>query len=332
MNLIRSCRICTLLVMVVLSMAISHRWAAAGTPSQDANWPRFMSIGSASSGGTAFNAVAVLSQLITDKTDSQATAQVTTGGGQCIQLTRAGDFEFSLADQSIAIQAMKGTDAFAGKPYSELTAVCELYTMYFHQFVAANSKIESIKDAVGKTMVVGGPGSGTEATTREVYQQYGIDYNNRRDLRPEYIGIAAGVELIQNRQADGITSITPLPFSAFVELAITGDAYPISMTDDAIKSMCAGNPAYTSGVIPAGTYTGQTQDIRTVCVPALLVADKNYDEQVVYEVTRLIYENVEYLREQNNAFKEMSLENALKNISIPLHPGAERYFKEKGLL
>ncbi len=322
--------LCVLSIVAVMTMAAvcQNQSASAG----EFKWPAFMSIGGGSSGGAAFNAVATIGQLITDKTGCQTTAQVTTGAGQCIQLTRTGDFEFSLADQSISTQAINGTESFEGQAYPDLVAVCDLYTMYFHQFAAANSGVKSIADLVGKTAVVGGPGSGTEATTRAVYRQYGIVYTDRQDLRAEYVGIGAGVELLQNRQAAGITSITPIPFSSFVELALTGAAYPISMTDEAIKKMCADDPAYTPGVIPAGTYHGQKEDVATVCVPSLLVADKNTDEQLVYEVTRIIYENTEHLKQQNNSFKEMSLEPALKNITIPLHSGAARFYKEKGLM
>lgn len=294
------------------------------------SWPQFLSMGTGSSGGTSFVAGSVICQLITDSFDTTATAQVTTGAGQSIELVRSGDCELGLADQSACIEALTGYGTFEGNPYKGLRVICCIYNSYWEQMVTNASGIESIDQLAGRRCVVGGPNSGTLSSTTKVYAAYGMDID--KDITPEYVGIAAGIELLQNRQAVAITAITPVPFSSFVELTTTDYAHIIGMSDEAIESMIAADPAFSKGVIPAGTYTNQGEDINTVLVPYLLICDENMDEEMVYQIVKTIYDNCEYLKEQNNSFKEMDLATAVDAITIDLHPGAARFFAENGLI
>ena len=293
---------------------------------QDFDWPQFISMGTGSNGGTAFVAGSVICQLLTDNYDTTATAQVTTGAGQSIELVRSGDCELGLADQSACIEALTGQGTFTNNAYEGLRVICCIYNSYWEQMVTTTSGIQSIEELAGQKCVVGGPNSGTLSSTSKVYAAYGIDVD--KDMSPEYVGISAGIELLQNRQAVSITAITPVPFSSFVELATTDYARLIGMTDEAIENMIAADPSFSKGVIPAGTYTNQTEDINTVLVPYLLVCDENADEEMVYQIVKSIYENVEYLKEQNSAFKELDLSTATDAITIELHPGAARFFEE----
>lgn len=289
-------------------------------------WPQFLSMATGSNGGTAFVAGSVLCQLVTDNYDTTATAQVSTGAGQSIELVRSGDCELGLADQSACIEALTGKGTFEGKAYEDLRVICCIYNSYWEQLVTNASGIEDIADLKGEKCVVGGPNSGTLSSTSKVYAAYGMDVD--KDISPEYIGIAAGIELLQNRQAVSITAITPVPFSSFVELTTTDYAHIIGMSDEAIEKMIADDPAFSKGVIPAGTYTNQTEDVNTVLVPYLLVCDKSMDEEIVYEIVKTIYGNIDYLTEQNSNFKELDLATATDSITIELHPGAERFFNE----
>lgn len=292
-------------------------------------WPQFLSMGTGSNGGTAFVAGSVICQLLTDNFDTTATAQVTTGAGQSIELVRSGDCEFGLADQSACIEALTGQGTFVDNAYKGLRVVCCIYNSYWEQMVTTASGIESIDELAGQKCVVGGPNSGTLSSTSKVYAAYGMDVD--KDMSPEYVGISAGIELLQNRQAVSITAITPVPFSSFVELTTTDYARLIGMSDEAIENMIAADPSFSKGVIPAGTYTNQTEDINTVLVPYLLVCDENANEEMVYQIVKSIYENIEYLKEQNSAFKELDLSTATDAITIELHPGAARFFEEAGI-
>ena len=296
--------------------------------------PRFMAIGGGSTGGLFFSVAAGFGQLFSTQTPIQATGQTSTGGGQNILLMAKGEIEMAIADNQIVQQAFQGTGDFAGpKQNQNIRAIAAVYPTYFQQIVRPNSKIDIMTDMRGKRMVVGGPASGTENATRIVYAAHGIEYaGDKKDITPEWLGVSAGQEKIQNNQADGMTSISPYPYSVYTEMTMTGDGKLISLDDAAIVKLCEGDSPYAPGTIPAKTYQNQEADIKTIVMQTLLIADAKLSDDLVYELTKLIFENQDYLISQNNAFKYLNLETAAKGLTIPLHPGAERYYKEVGAL
>ena len=307
--------------------------ATNGDSKETVEFPEFITIGGGSTGGVFFSAAAGIGQLISTNTNSKATAQTTTGGGQNIMLMAKGEMEMGIADNMVVQQAYKGEATFEGdNKNDQIRAVCAIYPAYFQQMVRADSGIKTMRDMIGKTMIVGGPGSGTEIATNKVYAAHDIDYTNRDDIKPEYLGVSSGVEKVQNQQASGISSISPPPFSSFVELVMSADGVLVSLDDEAIEKLTSGDSPYNEGIIPAGTYENQTEDVKTVYMSTLLIADADMSDDVVYEITKLIFENKDYLIKQHNCFNNLDLETAAKNITIPLHPGAERYYREKGVL
>jgi len=297
-----------------------------------AQWPDFLTVGGGSTGGVFFSAASGIAQLIATQTDCTATAQTTTGGGQNIQLMGKGELEFGIADATVCKEAFEGLATFEGKPNTDIRVIAAIYPAYFQQAVRVGSGIESMNDLLGKRMVVGGPGSGTENSTRKVYTAHGYDYSDKNDLTPEYLGISEGVEKIQNKQADGISAITPFPFSSFTEITMTDEAKLISLTDEGIAKLTEEGSPFVAGVIPAGTYSNQKEDIRTVYHAACLIANADLDEEMVYELTKMMFENTDYLITQHNCFASLNLKDAVTGLTIPLHPGAERYYKEQGVL
>ncbi len=313
---------------------------AAATPGTTATavpetveFPKFLTVGGGSTGGVFFSAAAGIAQMITNNTGCTATAQTTTGGGQNILLMHDGEMELAIADNYVVQQAYNGEGDFAGLKHENLRAIGMVYTSYFQQAVTNASGIKSLKDVAGKTMVVGGPSSGTEIANFSVFAAHGMDYHADKNLlQAEWLGVSSGIELIQNGQADGISSISPPPFSSFVELFMTVPCQLISLDDDAIENLTAGDSPYQKGVIPAGTYEGQKEDVNTIYMSVLLVCDESLDDDVVYEITKMMYEKKDYLISQHTCFNEVNLEIGSHGITIPLHPGAERYYSEQNVL
>lgn len=306
--------------------------AEAAPTEATVEWPDFLTVGGGSTGGVFFSAAAGIAQLLSTKTGTTATAQTTTGGSQNIQLIANGEMELGIAAADACYQAWNGIGSYE-KPLQEMNVICAIYASYYQHVVRTGSKAQSFEEMAGTTQVVGGSGSGTEVSARAVLGAYGYDYLNRKDLNPEFVGISEGVEKIQNKQADGMNSITPYPFSSFVELTMTDDAHLISISDEALdKLVNADGSVYMKGVIPAGTYSNQTEDIQTVCMPTFLICDKDLDEDLVYEITKLVIENKDYLCTQHSCFEAMNDDSVAAGLSIPMHPGAERYFKEVGIL
>jgi TRAP transporter TAXI family solute receptor len=295
-------------------------------------YPRFMVIGGGSTGGLFFSVAAGFAQLFSTRTPIQATAQTTTGGGQNILLMAGGEMEMAIADNQIIQQAYKGVDTFEGKQNDNIRAICAVYPTYFQQIVRLGSGIETMNDIRGKRMIVGGPASGTENATRIVYAAHGYDYIDKQDVIPDWLGVAAGQEKMQNQQADGMTSISPYPYSVYTEMTMTDVGKLISLNDDAIVNLCGGDSPYAPGTIPAGTYKHQDKDVKTIVMQTILIAKGDISDDLVYELTKLIFENREYLLAQNNAFGYMDVNTASQGITIPLHPGAEKYYKEVGAI
>ena len=297
-----------------------------------AEWPDFLTVGGGSTGGVFFSAAAGIAQLLSSETDTTATAQTTTGGSQNIQLIANGEMELGIAAADACYQAWNGIGSYE-KPLQEMNVICAIYSSYYQHVVRNDSKAQSFEEMAGSTQVVGGSGSGTEVSARAVLGAYGYDYLERIDLKAEFLGISEGVEKIQNKQADGMNSITPYPFSSFVELTMTDNAHLISINDEALdKLVNAEGSVYMKGIIPAGTYNNQNEDIQTICMPTFLICDKDMDEQLVYEITKLMIENEDYLCSQHSCFEAMNDDTVAAGLSIPMHPGAERYFKEVGIL
>lgn len=234
-----------------------------------AEWPDFLTVGGGSTGGVFFSAAAGIAQLLSSETDTTATAQTTTGGSQNIQLIANGEMELGIAAADACYQAWNGIGSYE-KPLQEMNVICAIYSSYYQHVVRNDSKAQSFEEMAGSTQVVGGSGSGTEVSARAVLGAYGYDYLERKDLKAEFLGISEGVEKIQNKQADGMNSITPYPFSSFVELTMTDNAHLISINDEALdKLVNAEGSVYMKGIIPAGTYNNQNEDRVEIHLPVL---------------------------------------------------------------
>lgn len=280
-----------------------------------AEWPDFLTVGGGSTGGVFFSAAAGIAQLLSSETDTTATAQTTTGGSQNIQLIANGEMELGIAAADACYQAWNGIGSYE-KPLQEMNVICAIYSSYYQHVVRNDSKAQSFEEMAGSTQVVGGSGSGTEVSARAVLGAYGYDYLERKDLKAEFLGISEGVEKIQNKQADGMNSITPYPFSSFVELTMTDNAHLISINDEALdKLVNAEGSVYMKGIIPAGTYNNQNEDIQTICMPTFLICDKDMDEQLVYEITKLMIENEDYLCSQHSCFEAMNDDTVAAGLS-----------------
>ena len=295
-----------------------------------AEWPDFLTVGGGSTGGVFFSAAAGIAQLLSSETDTTATAQTTTGGSQNIQLIANGEMELGIAAADACYQAWNGIGSYE-KPLQEMNVICAIYSSYYQHVVRNDSKAQSFEEMAGSTQVVGGSGSGTEVSARAVLGAYGYDYLERKDLKAEFLGISEGVEKIQNKQADGMNSITPYPFSSFVELTMTDNAHLISINDEALdKLVNAEGSVYMKGIIPAGTYNGQEEDVTTVAVGAVILARDDVSEDAIYALTADIFDNAADLVSSHAKYGELSTEFGASITSVPYHPGAAKYFAEKG--
>jgi len=237
-----------------------------------------------------------------------------------------GEIGFALGD-SVKAAAEGNAEAGFAKPLDKLRAIAAIYPNYVQIVASKESGIASFEDLKGKSLSVGAPKSGTELNARAIFGALGMSYD---DLgKTEYLPFGESVELIKNRQLDATLQSAGLGVASIKDLAtslpITVVAVPASVAEK------LGAP-FQAATIPAGTYEGQTEDVPTLAITNILVTRSDLSDEEAYQMTKQLFEHLDDMVAAHNAAKAIKLENGNKGLPIPLHPGAERYYKEKGLM
>ena len=175
---------------------------------------------------------------------------------------------------------------------------------------------------------MGAPKSGTELNARAIFKAAGLSYEDMGEV--QFLPFAESVELIKNRQLDATLQSSGLGMAAIRDLASTMSLNFVAVPAEVVAKI--GNAAYQPAVIPTGTYDGQAADVPTVAITNILVSHEGVSDEVAYQMAKLIFDNLGKLANAHSAAKDIKLEGAAKNLPIPLHPGAERYYKEVGAL
>ena len=192
----------------------------------------------------------------------------------------------------------------------------------------AESGVKSLEDLKGKRISVGAARSGTELNARAILKAAGLSYDDFAKV--EYLPFGESVELMKNRQLDATLQSAGLGVSSIRDLAASVDIVVVPVSEEVVENV--NDPAYQPAVIPANTYAGQTVDLPTAAIPNFLVTHSGVSDDLAYEMTKVLYENLDTFKSSHNAIQNMELKNAINGMPVPLHPGAERYYKEQGLI
>jgi TRAP transporter TAXI family solute receptor len=239
--------------------------------------------------------------------------------------------EVSVAVTSIITEQKRGENSFVGRAYDGVRILSALYSNYNQVVVSGSSNIKTFADIKGKRFAPGAPGSTPEVETRIHLEMTGIKYPD--DFSAQFVGFTEAVDLIRNKQMDGAWIQAGLPTSAVSEICSTAGGKLLSMDEDLIAKMTAKYPWYNRGVIPAGTYNGQDQDVITTSITITLMVDQSVSDDIVYQMAKVMWENMDTLKLAHSALKDATIEGAVQNLAnLPLHPGAEKYYKERGVL
>ncbi|MFZ2101432.1 MAG: TAXI family TRAP transporter solute-binding subunit [Oricola sp.] len=270
-----------------------------------------------------------LSKIYAEKIPGVRTqVQSTKASVENLNLLQQGKGELALALGDSVKLAWDG-DAEAGfkAPLDKLRGVAAVYPNYVQIVASAESGIKSLADLKGKALSVGAPKSGTELNARAILGAAGMSYDGLG--KTEYLPFAESVELIKNRQLDATLQSAGLGVASIKDLATSLSISIVAVPEDVATSLGA---PYVASVIPAGTYEGQTEDVPTVAIVNFLVTHEDVSDETVYQMTKQLFENLPELEAAHKAASNIKLEKALGGMPIPLHPGAERYYMEKGLL
>src|SRR5690606_5523304 len=291
--------------------------------------PTYIHVLTGGTSGVYYPIGVAISQLYGQIEGARPSVQATKASVENLNLLQAGRGELAFALGDSVSDAWNGVeDAGFRAPLTKLRAIAGTYNNYIQVVASAESGIRSLEDLKGKRISVGAPKSGTELNARAIFAAAGLSYDDMR--RVEFLPYAESVELIKNRQLDATLQSSGLGMAAIRDLASTMSVTFVAIPPEVVEKI--GNPAYQSGVIPAGTYDGQDEDVATVAVTNILVSHEKVDEDIAYQMTKLIFDNLTALGNAHSAAKAIRLETAADNLPIPLHPGAERFYREAGVL
>jgi len=259
---------------------------------------------------------------------SNISVRSTQGSAENLNLLQAGRGEvgFTLGDS--LSNAWRGEeDAGFKVPLKKLRAIAGMYPNYLQLVARADSGIKTLADLKGKRVSVGAKRSGTELNARAIFRAAGLSY---QDLaRVDYLPFSESVELMKHRQLDVTLQSTGLGAASLRDLATAVKIVLIPIPPEVVDKV--GDRAYQRGVIPARTYAGQTADVPTITITNFLVTHENVPDEIVYKMTKVMLENLDQLTAAHSAAKQISRDTAAQ-VPIPLHPGAEKYYREVGLV
>ena len=290
----------------------------------------FINILTGGTSGVYYPIGVALSQIYGHAIEGTKTSvQATKASVENLNLLQAGRGELALALGDSVSDAWNGVEEAGFKtPLKKLRAIAGMYPNYIQIVASADAGIHTLADLKGKSVSVGAPKSGTELNARAIFKAAGLSYEDLGKV--EFLPYAESMELIKNRQLDATLQSSGLGMAAIRDLASVVKINFVPISEDVVKKI--GNAAYQSGVIPPNTYDGQTEAVPTATITNILVTRSGVSDELAYQMTKLMFDNLDRLVTAHAAAKAISLDKAPKSLPLPLHPGAERFYKEKGLL
>ncbi|WP_245864238.1 TAXI family TRAP transporter solute-binding subunit [Fredinandcohnia onubensis] len=297
-----------------------------GAKQQNLNFP------TAGSTGTIYPLGSAMANLWgTEIEGLRVNAQASNGGVDNLNQLKEGEAHISFATSGIIWEAYNGERGFKDRKYEDVRIVAGLYYNPNQFVVREDAGIESVGDLKGKKFAPGSTGSTPEVESSIILPAYGINYPD--DINANFVGFTEAIDLMRNKQIDGALIQAGLPTAAVTEMTSTADGKLIGIEPEIRKQLMEEYPWYSEMTIPAGTYENQKEDVDTLAIKMMLIADASVDEETIYQMTKVFWENLDQLETTHAIVKQMEIENAVTELAgIPLHDGAKRYYEEKGLL
>lgn len=302
---------------------------SVGLGGATASAQEFINVLTGGTSGVYYPLGVALSKIYGDNIEGARTqVQSTKASVENLNLLQQGRGEIAFALGDSVKSAWEG-DEEAGFPQKlgKLRGIAAIYPNYIQIVASEESGIENFEDLKGKALSVGAPKSGTELNARRIFDAMGMSYDDLS--KTEYLPFGESVELIKNRQLDATLQSAGLGVSSIKDLAISLPVTIVSVPESVAETLGA---PFVAATIPAGTYEGQAEDVPTLAITNILVTHEDVSEETAYQMTKQLFENLDEMVAAHAAAKAISLEDAPKGMPLPLHPGAERYYKEKGLM
>ncbi|MFL5400813.1 MAG: TAXI family TRAP transporter solute-binding subunit [Myxococcales bacterium] len=316
-------------VLAVSVVALLSR--SAGAQGQPVN----INVATATTGGAYYPIGNAIAQLWNDTVPGvRASAQATNGTPHNIQLMARKEAEVAIAQVGVVYQAVNGVEAYKeqGKQ-THFKAMTQLYPNVMQWIVRKELDVKDLAGLKGKKVIPGAQNSATELNSREMFGVLGLDYRTRSDVKADYMDYNQAVDQLKNKHAEATLLAGGVPTAAVIDIMTSGEGRLLSLPDDYIKQLVAKYPWYSPFTIPAGSYPKQERAVKTVAVTNILLVRNDLPEPLVHDLLAAMYADAPRLASAHAAMKAFKLDDALLGIKgvIDLHPGAARFFKEKGI-
>lgn len=314
-------------MLVCLFLIVSFVLAACSdeTEGNADDSPKFISLLTGGTGGTYYPLGGAFAKIISEETGIETNAETSGASAENLATLKDGNAEMAFTQTDIAAYAKAGERMFADGKIDNVQAIGTLYPETVQIVTTKKSGIKSVEDLKGKRVSVGAPGSGVVANAEQILEIHGMSFDDieRKDL--SFDESTAG---IQDGAIDAAFVTAGAPTGAVEGLAATEDIIILPLAQDKIDALIEKYPFYIQDEVPAGTYQ-LAEAVPTVAVQAMLVVRDNLSEELVYDITKAVFENLDKVTHAKA--KMIKAENALKGTGIDIHPGALKYFEEKGI-
>lgn len=299
--------------------------AASGSAaaSKGGNSLRFVTGGES---GTYYAFGSVIAQHATNNAGIKVTALAGNGSQSNVTELEDGNADLGFCQSDVMAYAYNGTNLFDGMSVTCFSTVASLYQEQV-QIVTCNPDIKTVADLKGKKVSVGAAGSGVYFNALDVLKAYGL---TEADIKATYQSFGDSADALKNEQIDAAFLVAGAPTTAITDLSTSKQAYLVSMDAEHVKKLMDDVDYYGSATIKAGTYGGIDTDTTTVAVKAVVLANDTVAEDDIYALTADIFDNAADLVESHAKYAEINVEEGASITSVPYHPGAAKYFKEKG--
>ncbi|MGN1401556.1 MAG: TAXI family TRAP transporter solute-binding subunit [Bacillus sp. (in: firmicutes)] len=314
-----------ILAMSMLLAACGEDDKKSGDSGEKGGEKQFLNLVTGGTGGTYYPLGGSFANIITDNTNANVDAQSSGASAENMELIKSGDADIAFTQTDIATYAVEGRLMFDNNKIENVRAIASLYPETVQIVTTSKSGIKSVEDMKGKTVSVGAPGSGTYANAEQILEIHGL---TMKDIKPQNLSFDESTSGIQDGTIDAAFITAGTPTGAVDGLAATEEVAIIPLEDDKIKALIDKYPYYAEDEVPADTY-GIADPVKTVAVQAMLVVRDDLEEDLVYDMTKALFENLDKVAHAKGEL--IKVENALNGVGIDVHAGAQKYFDEKGV-
>ncbi|MCX5825563.1 MAG: TAXI family TRAP transporter solute-binding subunit [Deltaproteobacteria bacterium] len=278
--------------------------------------------------GTWFPMGGAFSRIWSTVPGMNATAETSGCSAVNLRLVNKGEASIGFSNSDAAFFAVKGQNIF-DTPFTKIRGMFMMYEDHFHIAALKSSGIRSIADLKGKKVRLGLPATVVVEDSRIILEAYGL---KESDVKSQPLSLADAFEQMKDGNIDVVIEPVGYPSAGYIDLAHSRDMVLLDIDKDKLAQINKKYPFLSAGIIPAGTYKGQTKDVSALAVKIMLFTSSDISSETIYKLTKATFQNLNILAESHPKGKLVKLETALADMPITLHPGAERYFREVGVI